>query len=530
MKWLFIIIFTFFIFSILTYKHYGITWDESTEIKRGYYLIGYLSGKVPDSIYFNVLKAGRTQYYHHLYPALLGIGSLSLSLLSQKTQSLLNYKLEEFYKQKFDLYDLLLNFENIHLLNLLFNGFLLIIFSYILFYKLYKNPLYATLGVLFILLTPRILGHMPTNLKDIPFATFYFSTICMIIFTFNKNSMLKILILIPFFFLTQSSRFIGYSIYPIYILYSILYYIYNKPSESFKNFIIHRFMEIVIIFMCSSFLTLITWPYLGKNYFQSMLELIEFGSKSLKMPVLTGGKHIYAYQNILLYIFTWYFVITPIPIFLGLTLNLLFFKKWNLVNSFIWLIVIFITILFIIVRPNLYDEIRQILFYQVLLSCLSAFGFIEFLKNFKSKIIKYCIVFIFCLLGLKVIYDLKKLHPYEYVYFNEFVGGLRGAYGKFETDYWGACQKEAFNFIKNRDLKNKRIYTVFFDGIGNKGYYISKYNIQRFKNKDSIDYAITIKRILAIPPDSFLQDKNFSLIYEVKRDGVPLCFVFERKQ
>jgi hypothetical protein len=29
-----------------------------------------------------------------------------------------------------------------------------------------------------------------------------------------------------------------------------------------------------------------------------------------------------------------------------------------------------------------------------------------------------------------------RLHPYEYVYYNELVGGVRGAYGQFELDYW----------------------------------------------------------------------------------------------
>jgi len=37
----------------------------------------------------------------------------------------------------------------------------------------------------------------------------------------------------------------------------------------------------------------------------------------------------------------------------------------------------------------------------------------------------------------------NKLHPYEYVYFNELVGGLPGAGRNFETDYWGTSYKEA---------------------------------------------------------------------------------------
>ena len=35
------------------------------------------------------------------------------------------------------------------------------------------------------------------------------------------------------------------------------------------------------------------------------------------------------------------------------------------------------------------------------------------------------------------------LHPYEYAYYNSFVGGTGGAFRTYETDYWLTCYKEA---------------------------------------------------------------------------------------
>lgn len=35
------------------------------------------------------------------------------------------------------------------------------------------------------------------------------------------------------------------------------------------------------------------------------------------------------------------------------------------------------------------------------------------------------------------------LHPYETIWFNQFVGGVRGANGRFELDYWGTALSEA---------------------------------------------------------------------------------------
>jgi hypothetical protein len=35
-----------------------------------------------------------------------------------------------------------------------------------------------------------------------------------------------------------------------------------------------------------------------------------------------------------------------------------------------------------------------------------------------------------------------RFHPYEYVYYNELVGGVRGAEGSFEMDYWCTSYRE----------------------------------------------------------------------------------------
>jgi hypothetical protein len=119
MRWLLLLLSLFTLFSIFTYKHYGITWDEEIEIHRGRYLVEYLLGKVSEDTYFNTIKERLTFAYNHLYPAILGIGNVLLNFLSSKQ-----------FPQ--------IDFENIHLLNLLFNGFLLIAISYTCFIEYTK--------------------------------------------------------------------------------------------------------------------------------------------------------------------------------------------------------------------------------------------------------------------------------------------------------------------------------------------------------------------------------------------------------
>lgn len=52
-------------------------------------------------------------------------------------------------------------------------------------------------------------------------------------------------------------------------------------------------------------------------------------------------------------------------------------------------------------------------------------------------------------LGLSVLYlvwlawQIAVLHPYQYAYYNQLAGGLRGAAARFETDYWGTAASAA---------------------------------------------------------------------------------------
>ena len=43
-----------------------------------------------------------------------------------------------------------------------------------------------------------------------------------------------------------------------------------------------------------------------------------------------------------------------------------------------------------------------------------------------------------------------RLHPYEYVYFNPLIGGVRGAQGKYMLDYWGLAFKQAADELRTR--------------------------------------------------------------------------------
>ena len=44
---------------------------------------------------------------------------------------------------------------------------------------------------------------------------------------------------------------------------------------------------------------------------------------------------------------------------------------------------------------------------------------------------------------------LIRLHPYEYLFYNDLVGGLAGAAGRYETDYWVNIMPEAVDKLES---------------------------------------------------------------------------------
>ena len=110
------------------------------------------------------------------------------------------------------------------------------------------------------------------------------------------------------------------------------------------------------------------------------------------------------------------------------------------------------------------------------------------------------------------------LHPYEYIYFNELVGGLRGAQNLFETDYWGATYKEGAkyvaNAVKTNNTKDLKVYAC------NNAFVVSYYSESRYTVVDRS------KNADIVICDTFIENQrkiyNGAVIRSIKRESVSI--------
>jgi len=181
---------------------------------------------------------------------------------------------------------------------------------------------------------------------------------------------------------------------------------------------------------------------------------------------------------------------------------------------------VFHLLVYLVLKPNIYDGIRHYLFLEPILSILACLVFLDVFQT--GLKIKWLLTALVVLNGFGVVWQMVQLHPYEYTYFNEAIGGLKGAAGKFETEYAGTSYKEATEWLKDHAANDpRRLYTINAEGSAfQSGHYFSPN--MRWADFKAADYYIVNTRW-----NRQSQVDPQKVIYVVEREGVPFAYVFK---
>jgi hypothetical protein len=109
---------------------------------------------------------------------------------------------------------------------------------------------------------------------------------------------------------------------------------------------------------------------------------------------------------------------------------------------------------FIVTRPPIYDNFRQLLFIVPPIFLFCGIALEAIFRSARKWLIKSLIIILLISPG---IYAINNLHPFEYIYYNSFVGGVGGAFRKFETDYWLTSYREAAEFLNREAHENAKV-------------------------------------------------------------------------
>lgn len=418
------------------------------------------------------------------------------------------------------------------------------------------------LALLFMIFSPRFFGESMNNPKDITMAAGYLLSYVFIIKFLKQlpKPNWKIALGLGLSIgMAMGIRIGGLLLIPyLFLFYGLAMLARLGWSElfnfsRFKENIWPSFKYVLLAAGVGYVLALIFWPFGLVSPISHPLEALGVAEKfPVTMRILFDGKHIFTAQQgedgkfISLipwnYIPQWFLISSPLFALLGAAASLVLIPKAMKEKNLLLLGFIYFTLLFPIAyviykKSVLYDTMRHFFFVYPSLVILAALAFNYFL-NRVSGVGKYLVAAgILILVALPARFMFAN-HPNEYVYFNEVVGGIKGAYQNYETDYYMNSVKQCADWLKEHEnLKIPgRKTLIYSNAIAPTYHYFIKDTTDvltgyvSYRNRSNVpaDYEILYSRFVdrdllvsgCFPPEQ--------AIHVVYADGVPLSCVIKK--
>jgi hypothetical protein len=322
----------------------------------------------------------------------------------------------------------------------------------------WMKPIPATLAAALFAWQPMLWGHAFINPKDPPFLSFFLASICLgfeMVDKLTQEERPRIsTVIVPAIMLgiTTSIRVLGPLAGLLVFIYFAFMFFRSKDWRSARPWL--AFLAYGAIALFTMF---ITWPYLWAGPLTRFVDVFRLMSDNpTNLSVLFGGEVYRAGQLPRRYLPFLLGTTLTEPVWILFVLGVIsgFWKLWkdrslkrasNLMTAGLTLSWFVILVLYVLIRrPAMYDGIRHFLFIIPPVFIFSGFTFEFLLDLLAGRAATFWLyagaVLVILLPGLLAI---LKLHPYEYTYYNSFVGGTNNAFRKFETDYWLTCYKDA---------------------------------------------------------------------------------------
>jgi hypothetical protein len=395
--------------------------------------------------------------------------------------------------------------------------------------------------------TPVFVGHSYNNLKDIPFAFAYIAGTFLIYKLlsagkFRVGTALLLILSIAFCISIRAGGLILICYLYLFLFLGIVIAWYRERSINFRDIAMKTALVTVVSIAAFFLSSLFLWPYALQDPLKNIVESYRImANYPVTFQQIFEGEVEWSDYMPWYYLLKSMAITIPLVVIVGFILFLVFARKtirdsnW-LPYSLVIFTVVFPVLFVIIQKSNLYSSWRQFLFVYPGIVFLSASGFNSLLASAGRKNIRIIIAGLMILLSLHPLVYMIKNHPYEYIYYNELTGGVKGAYGKYELDYYFTSQKEASEWLirhleeNNRTdaIKVRATYRVDWEFRNQPGIQTSWL---RYEERSMLDwdYAIIVNRY--IPPYQLLNGTfpPANAIHVIKAGGVPVCAILERR-
>ncbi len=192
----------------------------------------------------------------------------------------------------------------------------------------------------------------------------------------------------------------------------------------------------------------VAWPWAQQNPFiRPIIGLLGFSSYDYAGGVLFRGVEYVASGLPWTYVPTWVLISTPPVVLVGVLLSLApqpAGLRWP--RAALWFIVLLPIAMIVLRGSTIYDGIRHLLFTYPPLVVLAASGWAVWLSSAVGQRRRVAAGVLLAVGLADVLVFNVRAFPNQTVYFNQVVGGPRGAFLRYDMDYWGNCLLEAVDW------------------------------------------------------------------------------------
>ncbi|MEZ4951193.1 MAG: tetratricopeptide repeat protein [Saprospiraceae bacterium] len=408
------------------------------------------------------------------------------------------------------------------------------------------------LALWMIFLSPRFLGHSLMNPKDIPFAAGYAMMLYFLAITLKtlpKPSIKTLLGLAGGIAIGVGVRPGGLLFAAIAGMFIAIEYLmsYGLGALGGNMKLTGNYLKYGLVTIIGGiFLGFLFWPYALVDPFNHVPESFKAVSDfAVNIRMVFNGDFVFSQEIPSYYTSLWMLLTVPLFVLIGFFGFFAFgkgiFNRYPRLLLWATLFSFAFPIIFVVIgKSPMYDGWRHMIFPYVAMVSLAALTWDYAYEKFKgNKAVVYVMAAILGITGLESTWFIARNYQMPYVYFNPLAGGVSGAYGSFEVDYWGVSAKQAVDWMEDEGILSENMQDTLVIG-SDYNYALERYLKRKYGDKISIryvkyrqrydldwDYAIFGTRFLE---PKMLEEGNWPTkraIHTVKVGDVPVMAVYK---
>ncbi len=445
----------------------------------------------------------------------------------------------------------LLAFDNAYHLSIILSGVAGIFILYLFLLEAFGVTT-AIAGFAFLALLPRYFGDLHNNMKDVPQAAAF----TLAIYTFWRLATykrLKDLILASIAFAIAFNTKVNTLFVPVIAgvwitIITVINFIEEKKLRFSLPIFLSSHLPILLYFLLAPLTAFLLWLPFWQHPIERLQYMFRFFlDNTQNLEVLYFGTVYKSAINV-----PWHYplgylaVTTPLPILIffivgliGILIQLLrrifnfqfsIFNenfKFQISNLLLLLLWFFLPLArYLNPKIGVIDGIRH--FEEVVfpLAAIAAVGAVSLYNHYKhyNRYNRY----IAAAIAAALIMPIVRYHPYQISYFNELVGGIRGAWKNFDVEYWGTSQKAAMRWLNANAPEDSYVHIVMAPDAAAK--YLRPDLLARVNQRGfaAADYVVLLNRQSFFARYWGITDYMTGRrpLYTVNVDGVPLTYVY----